>query len=137
MSLKKRTKQSVTARPPPVELEVSEDSSGDSSSDEEEDPLPPLWPHQDKAIKAVMASLKRNVRRAAMSLPTGSGKTRIYSSIIHQILIDSRKGKALLLVGSSEQVAQAKRTIQDVYGRSRIDIGVEQGTNRADPRDQM
>ena len=137
MPPKKRTKQSITARPPPVELEVSEDSSSDSSSDEEEDPLPPLWPHQEKAINAVLASLKRDVRRAAMSLPTGSGKTRIYSSIIHQILKDSRKGKALLLVGSSEQVAQAKRTIQDVYGRSRIDIGVEQGTNRADPRDQM
>jgi ATP-dependent helicase IRC3 len=61
-----------------------------------------LRDYQEEAVVAVEAALARGVRRQLLSLPTGTGKTCVFTEVIRR-----RPGRALVLVHRDELLQQA------------------------------
>ncbi len=93
-----------------------------------------LRPYQLEAVNAVIAARKRGVRRMLLALPTGAGKTIVFSELIRRARHD-----VLVLAHRDELLAQAKEKIEAALARSndkrRVDI--ERGQNRASKRAQV
>ena len=84
-----------------------------------------LRPYQTEAVRAVVGARRRGVRRMVVALPTGSGKTVIFSELARMA-----KRPVLVLAHRSELVQQAA----DKLGRALGDpsaVAVEQGDLRA------
>jgi superfamily II DNA or RNA helicase len=77
----------------------------------------PLRHYQVQAIDAITAAHARGVTRPLVVLPTGSGKTVVFSSLVSQ-----RPGRSLILAHREELIAQAARKLADVSGS--LDIGI-------------
>ena len=87
-------------------------------------PLPQLTgfalrPYQQEALTAIEAAWLRGVRRQIVSLPTGSGKTVIFSH-----LITERRGRALVLVHRDELIHQTLDKLSMIARGAALDIGV-------------
>ena len=79
-----------------------------------------LRPYQLEAVQAVIAARRRGVRRMLVSLPTGSGKTVIFSELIRLARRD-----VLVLAHRDELLAQAKHKIEAALRSSGDDRQVE------------
>ena len=72
-----------------------------------------LRPYQTEALNALEAEWQRgNANRLVVLLPTGMGKTVIFSNLITRHLKGNVGGKALVLVHRDELVTQAKEKIE-------------------------
>lgn len=91
-----------------------------------------LWPHQQRTIDMLRASLGAGKRRPLVQVPTGGGKTKIAAAIVDGAL---RKGKRILFCVPA--LSLVDQTVA-AFGEEAInDIGVIQGdhllTNWAQP----
>jgi superfamily II DNA or RNA helicase len=77
----------------------------------------PLRPYQRQALGAIAAAEARGVKRQLVVLPTGSGKTVVFSH-----LVSDRPGRALVLAHRDELIAQAAEKLALVGGS--LDIGI-------------
>ncbi|PVU88339.1 hypothetical protein BB559_005616 [Furculomyces boomerangus] len=82
-----------------------------------------LRPYQQECIDASLSALKRGVRKQAVSLPVGSGKTLIFSNLMTQIPKWSEAAtKVLVLAHREELISQAKKQIERANPNLYVDI---------------
>lgn len=87
-----------------------------------------LRPYQNEAIDAVNDAHGRGINRALIALPTGCGKTIVFSSIIQQ-----RGGCALILAHRDELLGQAEDKLRVVAPELALSVGrVQAGRNDVD-----
>ena len=86
---------------------------------------PELRPYQTEAIQAVIAARKRGVRRMVVSLPTGAGKTVIFSELSRMA-----RRQVLVLAHREELLEQARDKLQSALGDA-ARVGIEQADRRA------
>lgn len=89
-----------------------------------------LRPYQEEAIEAVLNAREQGMRRVVISLPTGAGKTVIFSHIIRIL-----RRPALVLAHRSELLDQARAKILAVDPR--LTVEVEKADQRASPDAQV
>jgi superfamily II DNA or RNA helicase len=80
-------------------------------------PSLPLRPYQAQAIEAIGAAEARGVTRPLVVLPTGGGKTVVFSHLVTQ-----RPGRSLILAHRDELISQAAAKLTAVSGS--LDIGI-------------
>ena len=88
-----------------------------------------LRPYQKDTIAAIVAARRRGVRRMVVSLPTGSGKTVIFSR-----LASMANRQVLVLAHRSELLSQARDKLQRTLaeqGRPDALVEIEQASSRA------
>lgn len=86
-----------------------------------------LRPYQAEAIEAVEQARVRGLKRALICLPTGAGKTVIFSELAQRA-----QGDVIVLAHREELLQQAKDKLERaLQGRALVDI--EQGPNQASP----
>ena len=91
-----------------------------------------LRPYQREAIDAVLAARRRGVTRMLLALPTGAGKTVIFSELIRRA-----RHPVLVLAHRDELLGQARNKIEAALKRNADDrrtVALERGALRA-PRD--
>jgi len=88
-----------------------------------------LRPYQNESIQAVIEARKRGVKRMVICLPTGTGKTVVFSSLARMA-----KHQVLVLAHRSELLAQAREKIERALGPGGGVVAIEQGDRRA-PKD--
>lgn len=86
---------------------------------------PALRPYQQEAVAAVIAARKRGVRRQVVCLPTGAGKTVIFSR-----LAQLARRQVLVLAHRSELLEQAREKLARALGDPRL-VAIEQADRRA------
>ncbi len=86
---------------------------------------PELRAYQREAIDAVIAARRRGVRRMVVCLPTGAGKTVIFS---HLARLATKQ--VLVLAHREELLAQAVDKLARALEGTRV-VGLERGTSRA------
>ncbi len=84
-----------------------------------------LRPYQEEAIAAVLEAEDRGVKRGVVVLPTGSGKTVVFSSLIRIL-----RRPTLVLAHRTELLDQACDKIERTLGEG-VSVAVEQGDQRA------
>lgn len=84
------------------------------------EPLIKLRDYQEHAVKNTLESIERGVKRPAVVLATGGGKTVVMSHLIPQIKSQNKGDKVLVLAHKQELVRQAAATIH----RSNPDLRV-------------
>ena len=77
----------------------------------------PLRQYQAQAIEAITAAHARGITRPLVVLPTGGGKTVVFSH-----LVSRRPGRSLILAHRDELINQAAAKLADVSGS--LDIGI-------------
>jgi superfamily II DNA or RNA helicase len=86
---------------------------------------PTLRPYQREAIAAVLAARRNGIRRMVVCLPTGAGKTVIFSELARMA-----RREVLVLAHREELLAQAREKLERALdGRSVVSI--ERGAQRA------
>jgi ATP-dependent helicase IRC3 len=83
--------------------------------------------YQEDALAAIKAAEERGVRKGLIVLPTGSGKTIIFSHIPDRLGEDSTP--MLILAHREELLNQAKEKLQ--WANPHLDVAIEQGQNYA------
>ena len=86
---------------------------------------PELRPYQRDAIEAVLEARRAGVRRMLISLPTGAGKTVIFSRLARMA-----RRQVLVLAHREELLEQAREKLVAATG-GEVQVAVEQGTRRA------
>src|ERR1700748_1199316 len=86
---------------------------------------PILRPYQREAIDAVLAARRAGTRRMVVCLPTGAGKTVIFSHLARLA-----RRQVLVLAHREELLGQAKEKLERSLGSSAV-VAVEQGAQRA------
>ena len=84
-----------------------------------------LRPYQREAVAAVIAARKSGQRRLLVCLPTGAGKTVIFSQLARLA-----KKSVLVLAHREELLAQAREKIERALSGSAV-VAIEQGSKRA------
>jgi superfamily II DNA or RNA helicase len=84
-----------------------------------------LRPYQREAIEAVLAARRRGVRRMLVCLPTGAGKTVIFSQLARLA-----QRQVLVLAHREELLFQARDKLQQALGDERV-VEIERGQERA------
>jgi len=84
-----------------------------------------LRPYQTEAIEAVLAARRRGVRRLLVCLPTGAGKTVIFSK-----LAQKAQRQVLVLAHREELLFQAREKLQQALGDGQV-VAIERGAERA------
>ena len=84
-----------------------------------------LRPYQRDAVAAVIAARKGGLRRLLVCLPTGAGKTVIFSQLARLA-----KKSVLVLAHREELLAQAREKIERALSGSAL-VAIEQGSKRA------
>lgn len=83
-----------------------------------------LRPYQAEAIEAVLAARRRGVRRLLVCLPTGAGKTVIFSR-----LAQLAQRQVLVLAHREELLFQAREKLQHALGGAEV-VAIERGSER-------
>src|SRR2546421_6664108 len=78
-----------------------------------------LRPYQRDALTAIEAAALRGVRRQVVSLPTGAGKTVIFTHLLVE-----RQTRTLILVHRDELIHQTLEKLAMVSHGTALDIGV-------------
>lgn len=86
--------------------------------------------YQRECIEKSLEAFNNGVKRQAVSLPVGSGKTVIFSNLIRELITPTRK-KALVLAHREELLLQACRQIEKWCPG--VKVALDQGANEADP----
>ena len=89
-------------------------------------PRPTLRPYQTEAVAAVIAARKRGVRRMVVCLPTGAGKTVIFSELARMA-----RRPVLVLAHRTELVEQARDKLSRAFGDAGV-VAIEQAESTAD-----
>ncbi|KAI9632390.1 P-loop containing nucleoside triphosphate hydrolase protein [Dioszegia hungarica] len=94
-----------------------------------------LRPYQEEAMQACVDGLERGLTRFAVSSPTGSGKTTMFTRLISRLASakstpDGRGRKTLIITPSVELANQAEATARKMLGPE-WSIEVEQGSRVA------
>jgi ATP-dependent helicase IRC3 len=84
-----------------------------------------LRPYQTEAIDAVLAARRAGVRRMLVCLPTGAGKTVIFSR-----LAQLAQRQVLVLAHREELLFQAKEKLEYALGGQQV-VAIERGAERA------
>src|SRR6186713_1319456 len=90
-------------------------------------PSPTLRPYQREAIDAVLAARRSGVRRMLVCLPTGAGKTVIFSH-----LAQLAQRQVLVLAHREELLAQAREKLQHALQGAGV-VALERGSERGAP----
>lgn len=85
----------------------------------------PLRDYQRDTIKAVAEAYRRGIRRAGVQLPTGTGKTVVFSNVTHGAIDKARR--VLILAHRDELLNQAADKLCQVDPALRQHIGFVQG----------
>ncbi len=88
-------------------------------------PPPTLRPYQRQAIEAVLEARRNGVRRMVVSLPTGSGKTVIFSELARLA-----RRQVLVLAHREELLFQARSKLEAALDGQHV-VSIERGTERA------
>ncbi|KAJ1719593.1 DEAD DEAH box helicase, partial [Coemansia erecta] len=89
-----------------------------------------LRPYQSECIEQTLAALARNVRRQAVSLPVGSGKTVVFANLLQRVPAPApAMTKTLVLAHRTELIAQAAGQIQ--RAAPHLHVAIDQGRLRA------
>jgi ATP-dependent helicase IRC3 len=91
-----------------------------------------LRDYQESCIDACLNALKRGVTRIGVSMPTGSGKTTVFVSLLHKIPLNETRPAAkntLIIVNSIELATQAANQVKRMFPETTVEI--EQGKNNA------
>lgn len=67
--------------------------------------LPPLWPHQHKAIASARDAFRAKHRRVVLQVPTGGGKTRLAVEVVRGAI--EKGSRVLWLAHRTELISQA------------------------------
>src|SRR4051812_27424193 len=86
---------------------------------------PSLRPYQREAIAAVLAARRSGVQRMLVCLPTGAGKTVIFSE-----LAQLARRQVLVLAHREELLAQAQEKLQRALQGAHV-VAIERGAERA------
>src|SRR3954468_20881389 len=86
---------------------------------------PTLRPYQREAIEAVIAARRAGIKRMVVCLPTGAGKTVIFSQLARLA-----KKSVLVLAHREELLSQAREKIERAIEGSAL-VAIEQGQKRA------
>ena len=89
-----------------------------------------LYPFQKEAKDAVLRHWEKGNRAALISLPTGSGKTIVFSDIL-QSSLSGGSGKGLVLVHRDELLRQAIEKLNFVWPKVKVSIVDASSTNFA------
>lgn len=89
-----------------------------------------LRPYQQEALTAIESAQESGLRRVLLALPTGAGKTVIFSALVDRHLRTRPSGRALVLAHRKELVEQAQRRLAERLG-GHEGLGVEMGDARA------
>lgn len=87
--------------------------------------LLPMRPYQADAVKAIQAAWARGIRRPAVVLPTGAGKTVVFAHLIRLWLeaVWPRLGRRVLIIcHRTELIEQAAQKLRDVAPHLSIGI---------------
>src|SRR3954463_3868685 len=85
---------------------------------------PTLRPYQSEAIQAVLDSRRSGVRRMLVCLPTGAGKTVIFSH-----LAQLARRQVLVLAHREELLSQAREKLQQALQGTAV-VALERGAER-------
>lgn len=89
------------------------------------DTAPALRPYQRAAVDAVLAARREGVRRMLVCLPTGAGKTVVFSALARLA-----RRQVIVLAHREELLAQARDKLQAALGDASV-VAVERGAERA------
>lgn len=87
-----------------------------------------LRPYQESCLDACISALEAGASRIGVSLPTGSGKTTVFISLLSRLLPPTKSPKAtrsLIIVNSIELARQAAAQAQALFPKWQVEI--EQG----------
>ncbi|KAF7306883.1 DEAD-box family helicase [Mycena indigotica] len=89
--------------------------------------FPVLRPYQEQALRACEEALNSGVHRIGVSLPTGAGKTVVFTTLLSRIKPPtSNVSRALIVVNSIELARQSAEQAQQLFPSWNVEI--EQGT---------
>lgn len=91
-----------------------------------------LRDYQLDAIAKVKGAISRGVRRQAVVLATGGGKTIVFSHLIPEISTAGRGNKTLVLAHKEELIFQAAKTIKEINSNLNVDIDMRKSKPRPD-----
>ena len=86
---------------------------------------PSLRPYQREAVNAVLGARRSGVKRMLVCLPTGAGKTVIFSE-----LAQMARRQVLVLAHREELLAQARDKLQHALQGAHV-VAIERGAERA------
>ncbi|KAF8577888.1 P-loop containing nucleoside triphosphate hydrolase protein [Ramaria rubella] len=89
-----------------------------------------LRPYQISCVQACLDAFREGVRRIGVSLPTGSGKTTVFVSLLSQIPPrggDKLASRALIIVNSIELARQSAAQVERLFPK--LSVEIEQGVN--------
>ncbi|NBV87101.1 MAG: DEAD/DEAH box helicase, partial [Verrucomicrobia bacterium] len=84
-----------------------------------------LRPYQQESIDAVLAARRRGVRRMVVCLPTGAGKTVIFSELARLA-----RRQVLVLAHREELLGQARAKLEAALAGQHV-VSIERGAERA------
>jgi ATP-dependent helicase IRC3 len=88
-------------------------------------PSPTLRPYQREAIEALLTARRSGVRRMVVCLPTGAGKTVIFSHLAQRA-----QRQVLVLAHREELLAQAREKLQNALQSTAV-VAIERAAERA------
>lgn len=93
-----------------------------------------LRDYQEHCIEACLNAINRGVTRIGVSMPTGSGKTTVFVSLLQKLSSPSRPNatKSLIVVNSIELAQQAANQVNKMFPDLKVEL--EQGKNSATGR---
>ena len=93
-----------------------------------------LRPYQQQALDAILAAYRRGVRKQLVVMPTGTGKTVLFSAL-PKALFDRGPYKTLILAHRDELVTQAREKF--LLSNPTLRVGIEKGDAQAHPCDDV
>ena len=87
---------------------------------------PTLRPYQQAAVDAVLAARRGGTRRMVVCLPTGAGKTVIFSQLARLA-----KRQVLVLAHREELLGQAREKLESAMGGEAVERGAERASSEA------
>lgn len=86
-----------------------------------------LRPYQAECVETCLAALRRGVSRIGVSSPTGSGKTTMFTELLHRMPPPPNcAGQVLILVNAVALAEQAAATVRRILPH--LSLEIEQGT---------